>query len=276
MRRTRLLSPLAIGAYLVVAFLYLPLVVAVVFAFNSGSGLSWPPQGFSLRWFDEVFSDPGFSSAFWTSAKAAITVALIAAVVAIAAAIVFTRSRSVGSRVLEPLSKTPVMIPPLLIGVGLLVAMDAFSIRPSMLTVILGQLIFVLPFVIIVIAARLQSFDLELESAARDLGAGPPETMRRITLPIVAPAVLGSALLAFAFAFDETLITNFTVGSDPTLPLYVLSKLRRTVDPSINAVASILLVIPWIALGLAWLTLKRSARTNTAIAAEEENPVGVI
>ena len=265
MRRPK---PLAIVVWLLVAFLYAPLVVAVLFAFNSGTNLNWPLQGLSTRWFEEVFNNPGFRSAFTTSLQAAVATALIAAAIGTAAAFAFIRRPTLPVRIVEGLSVLPVMIPPLLIGVALLIALSATDQFTSMTTVVVGHLIFVIPYVVIVVAARLRGSEIELEQAARDLGARPTQVLRRITLPLIAPAVAGAALLAFAFSFDEVLITNFTVGSDPTLPLFVFSKLRRTVDPSINAVATILLMMPWIALVAALLIMRRSVtggRSSKAI-----------
>ena len=99
--------------------------------------------------------------------------------------------------------------------------------------------------------ARLRQFDVDIEAAARDLGAGPVQTLRRITLPVILPALVGAALLAFAFSFDEVMITNFTSGMSATLPIFIFSRLHRTIDPSINAVATLLLAMPWLALMLA-------------------------
>lgn len=251
-------SGLGVVVTLLVLFLYLPLAVAVLFAFNAGSNLSWPPEGLSIRWFSTILRDDEFLNAFAFSAKVATITALMAGVIGLAAAFAFARRRSWAVRLVEALSRLPVMLPPLFIGVALLVAMTAIDYVPDTSSVIAGHLVYVIPYVLVVVTAALRGIDLELEQAARDLGAGPLQTLRRITLPMVGPAVLGAALLAFAFSFDEVLITNFTVGTDPTLPLYVFSKLRRTVDPSINAVATILLCVPWVILGVAALFLRRS------------------
>ena len=117
-----------------------------------------------------------------------------------------------------------------------------------------------IPFVLVVISSRLERFEPELEEAARDLGSGPAQTFRRITLPIILPAVAGAALLAFAFSFDEVLVTNFTSGTTTTLPVYVFSKLHRSIDPSINAVATLLMTVPWVALAIAVPLFRRAGR----------------
>ena len=257
MRRRRV-GPLQVVVYLLIAFLYLPLAVVVLFAFNGGSNLSWPVQGLSLRWFRLVFGDPAFSNAFQNSFKAAVIVAVCSAVIATSAALVFTRRRSRVNGIMQALALLPAMMPPLFIAIALFTTMDELNIQPGLLPIVVGHLVVVIPFVLVVVTVRLQRFDIELEQASRDLGAGVGETLRRITLPIVLPAVIGAALLAFAFSFDEVLITNFTSGTTTTLPIYIYSKLHRSIDPSINAVATLLMAIPWIALGAAALIFSRS------------------
>ena len=135
--------------------------------------------------------------------------------------------------------------------------MKTFAIDPSMFTIVAGHVIITTPFVILIVASRLRNYDLAVEQAARDLGATPSMVLRRITLPLIGPSVLGAMVVAFAISFDEVLITNFTSGTRQTLPLFVLSRLRRTIDPSVNAVATILLVVPWLAVALAFIVQRR-------------------
>lgn len=250
--------PLVLVVGALIAFLYAPVAVAVVFAFNSGSTLSVPLQGLSLRWFRAVLADPGFRDALTNSLLVAVVTAGGTALIGTASAFVIVRRRSRPVAALEGFSRLPVMLPPLLIGASLLTTIAASGVALSLMTVTVGHLVYVIPYVVVVVVARLRSVDLELEQAARDLGAGPLETFRRVTLPLLTPAVLGAAMLAFAFSFDEILITTFTSGLDSTLPMFIVSKMRRTIDPSINAVATVLLLVPWIALALALVTTRRS------------------
>jgi ABC-type spermidine/putrescine transport system permease subunit II len=247
----RRFSGLRIFVYLCVAFLYLPLIVVVVYAFNSSSSLSWPIQGLSFRWFEQIFRDHTFRHAFWVSLQAALLTALISSVVATMAGLAFTRRRSRALAALQGVSILPAMVPPLFIAVALFTSMDKFKISPSLTTIVAGHLIIVIPFVLVVVSGRLRQFDVELEWAARDLGAGLAQTLRRITIPVILPASIGAALLAFAFSFDEVLVTNFTSGLTTTLPIYIYAKLHRSIDPSVNAVATLLMAIPWVALALA-------------------------
>jgi spermidine/putrescine transport system permease protein len=258
MRVPRLLT---IIVFLLIAFIYAPLAVSVLFAFNEGSSLTLPFEGVSLRWFRLLTVDPAFARSIKNSAIVAASTAGLAAITGTAAAYVFVRCRSRAMRVLEAASQLPVMLPPLLIGVAMLATIGTFGFSLSLTTVTLGHLVTVIPYVIVVVIARMRGIDVALEEAARDLGAGSHETMRRIVLPLLAPAILGSAVLAFAFSFDETLVTNFTVGSEPTLPLFVMSRMRRTIDPSVNAVATILLILPWAVLLLGGLVIVGRSRS---------------
>jgi ABC-type spermidine/putrescine transport system permease subunit II len=234
-----------------IAFLYLPLIVVILYAFNGGSNLSWPIHGLSFRWFQDIFSDPLFRHAFLVSLEAALLTAFISSVVATAAGLAFTRRRSRMLTALQGMSILPAMMPPLFIAIALFTTMDKFNISPSLITIVAGHLIIVIPFVVVVVGNRLRQFDVQLEWAARDLGAGVWQALRRITLPVILPASIGAALLAFAFSFDEVLVTNFTSGLTTTLPIYIYGKLHRTIDPSVNAVATLLMAMPWIAVALA-------------------------
>lgn len=259
--------PSSVAVGLLLAFVYLPIVVVIVYAFNSGSNLSWPPEGVSLRWFRVIFGEDGFTTGLTNSVKAAILTSLVAVFTGSLAAFAITRRPSRLGRSLESGARLPVMLPPLFIGLGLAVSMKTFTIDPSLATIVLGHVIVTTPFVVLVVAARLRDYDIRVEEAARDLGATPAMVLRRITLPLIAPAVLGSMVIAAAISFDEILITNFTSGTTGTLPIFVISRLRRTIDPSVNAVAVVLLVIPWLTLAL--FMLIQSRRRATAVKLDE-------
>lgn len=255
----RRFSPLKLIVYLLIAFLYIPLVVVVLFAFNGGSNLNWPIQGLSFRWFNQIFADAAFRAAFIASAEASLVVAVVSIAIATAGAMLFVRHPGRFSTALQGLTMLPAMMPPLFIGVALFAAMAWLGIGPGFPMIVFGQVIVTIPFVVAVIVARLRQSDPDVEAAARDLGAGPVQVLRRVTLPIILPALLGAGLLAFAFSFDEVMVTNFTSGMTATLPLYTYSRLHRSIDPSVNAVATLLLAMPWIALLLAAPFIGRGA-----------------
>jgi spermidine/putrescine transport system permease protein len=261
---------LTTAACVLIAFVYLPLLVVVVYGFNGGANLSWPPHGLSLRWFRLIFGDEAFRSGLRASALAALATAAIAVVTGSAAAFAIVRRPTRVARWLESGSRLPVMLPPLFIGISLVAAMKTFAIDPSMLTIVAGHVIITTPFVILIVASRLRNYDLAVEQAARDLGASPKMVLRRITLPLIAPSIFGAMVIAFAISFDEVLITNFTSGTTQTLPLFVLSRLRRTIDPSVNAVATILLLVPWVVVGFS-LLWQRTRTGRSAVGAPAED-----
>ena len=249
---------LAISATSFLVFLYSPLAVATLFAFNSGPSLRWPPEGLSLRWFERMFSDQMFQDALILSFQAALLTAVLATVIGTMACFAFTRYRTRTAAGAEALGRLPALLPPLFIGIGFVVLMRILTLTPGFATIVAGHTVVALPWVILVVIARLRTYDVELEAAARDLGASPRRAFLNVTLPLVAPALLGAALLGFSWSFDETLVTVFTSGAETTVPMFILGKLRRLIDPSGNAVAVILLVIPWLAFGLAAIFLRRS------------------
>jgi ABC-type spermidine/putrescine transport system permease subunit II len=259
MRAQRFAIPwLAIVTTLLMVFLFAPLAVAALYAFSAIPSLTWPFQGWSLQWFEKLFADPLFRKAFVTSVEVAIITAILATIIGTVASFVFTRLYNRLTASSQALARLPVMLPGLFIGVGFVALMIVLRFSPGFTVITAGHVVVAVPWVILVVSSRLLTFDVELEAAARDLGAGPLQTLRRITLPIIAPAVAGAALLAFAWSFDETLITIFTRGQETTVPLYIVGKLRRVVDPTGNAVAVILLIIPWVAFGLAAILMRKS------------------
>jgi spermidine/putrescine transport system permease protein len=250
-------SGTSVAAWALVVFLYAPLAVAVLYAFSAKPLLAWPFEGWSLQWFEKLFAERQFRRALATSVEIAAWTALLATVIGTAAAFVFTRHVSRLATLGQVLSRLPVMLPGLFIGIGFVALMILSGLGPGKPMIIAGHTVVATPWVVLVMTARLATYDTDLEAAARDLGASPLQVLRRVTLPILAPALTGSALLAFAWSFDETLVTTFTAGSETTVPLYIIGRLRRVVDPSGNAVAVLLLMVPWITFTIAALMLRR-------------------
>jgi spermidine/putrescine transport system permease protein len=235
-------SPIT-GAFTVagLVFLWAPLLLVFLFSLHSTGSLTFPFEGFSTRWYDEVFSSEVIRSAAENSLIVATSTALLTLLLGTLAAYGLTRS---SSRLRGPLSLLfflPITLPGLFIGVALLVAFTRVEFSLSLLTVTIAHLIYVFPFFFLVARAALERLDPALEETAADLGAGRWTVFRRVTLPQVWPVLVGAACLAFALSFDEFVITFFVIGPDSTLPMYIWSSLRRTIDPSINAISSLLL-----------------------------------
>jgi len=222
-------------------FLWAPLLLVALFSFHSTGSLTFPFEGFSTRWYDEVFSNEVISTAAKNSLIVATSTALITVLLGTLAAYGLTRT---SSRLRGPLSLLfflPITLPGLFIGIALLVSFSRVEWTLSLVTVTIAHLVYVFPFFFLVARAALERLDPALEETAADLGAGRWTVFRRVTLPQVWPVLVGAAGLAFALSFDEFVITFFVIGPDSTLPLYIWSGLRRTIDPSINAISTLLL-----------------------------------
>ena len=135
----------------------------------------------------------------------------------------------------------PAITPVLVVAVALAVFFDAIGVRMSLSTALVGHCLIALPFVVLTMRARLDAFDFSVLDAARDLGASPLRAFRDVTLPLIRPAILGAALISVALSLDEFVITSFTIGGDQTLPTLIWAKMRRGVDPSVNALATLIL-----------------------------------
>lgn len=266
--RTRAPIAAAITA-LAMLFLYVPLVLVVLFSFHESASLSLPFTGFSLRWYEEVIGSPTFRAAARNSLIVATVVTIVTLVVGTMAAYGLSRVRS-GVRNASSLAFfLPITVPGLFIGISLLVWFDILSIRLSLMTVAAAHFVFVFPFFLLMAAAALSRLDPSLNEAAADLGAGPWRTFWTVTIPQVWPVLLGAGVLAFALSFDEFIITYFVTGGGSTVPLYIWSSLRRTVDPSINAVSTLLLGITlgmWVlAFGVYVIAQRRRDRDPEAL-----------
>jgi ABC-type spermidine/putrescine transport system permease subunit II len=232
--------PWIVVVALVLAFLFTPALVVVLFAFNSSTSTS-ALDGLSLRWFDHVFADPEFTQALTNTLTAAAWTAAFDVLAGTAAALALTRLPRRWLTTLSSLFMVPVIVPGLLIGVALLAFFSRLHVTLAMPTVVVGHVVVTLPLVVVIVATRLERLDLSVVEAARDLGASAFTAFRRVLLPLIAPALAGSVLLAVAWSFDEFIITLFTNGGTPTVPILIFTQLRRGLDPSVNAVATLLL-----------------------------------
>jgi spermidine/putrescine transport system permease protein len=225
-----------------VLFLWGPLLVVVLFSLHSTAALSFPFRGFSFRWYEEIFSSAEVRSAAENSLVVATVTAASTLVLGTLAAYGLTRTSSRARGPLALLFFLPITLPGLFIGTALLVAFARVEVTLSLATVAVAHLVYVFPFFFLIARAALDRLDPALEEAAADLGAGRWLVFRRVTLPQVWPVLVGAACLAFALSFDEFVITFFVIGPDSTLPMFIWSSLRRTIDPSINAISTLLLL----------------------------------
>ncbi len=229
-------------AMLVYVFLFAPVALLVLFSFNANRYGTLPITGWTLQWYRDVFNNYQIQDATRTTLKVAAQVTLLATVIGTAAAFPLARARLRFRTAIRAGFMLPIMIPGLLIGVGLLTLFTSYlSIQLSTETAVIGQTVYTTPFVMLIVASRLQSFDRRLELAASDLGANLPNRLRYIVLPLILPSVLAGALFAFTLSLDEFIITLFLIGGQNTLPIYIYTQVKFGITPEVNALATMLL-----------------------------------
>jgi spermidine/putrescine transport system permease protein len=241
-------------AVLIYVFLFAPIVLLVLFSFNANRYGTFPITGWTLTWYRQAFSDYQVHDAVSTTLKVALQVTVLSTIVGTAAAFPLVRSRLRFREGIRIIFILPIMIPGLLIGISLLVLFTStfhWTLSPE--TAVIGQAVYTTPFVILLVAARLQGFDTALERAAADLGANSYQRLRRIVLPLILPAILAGALFAFTLSLDEFIITYFLIGGHNTLPIFIYTQVKFGITPEVNAVASMLLAGSLLLLGLAFV-----------------------
>jgi spermidine/putrescine transport system permease protein len=222
-------------------FLYAPIIILIVFSFNSSRFVSaW--ESFSFRWYGVLFQDAAMGSALRNSLIVAVSTTLIATVFGTMVALAMERHQFPGKMAFDALLYLPVIIPDIAMAVMLLLFFVMANFGLSLYTIIISHVAFQISFVAIVVRARLVGFDRSLEEAAQDLGANELQTFWHVTLPLLMPAILGGALLAFTLSLDDFVITFFTAGvGSTTLPLRIYSMVKLGVTPEINAISTLLL-----------------------------------
>jgi ABC-type spermidine/putrescine transport system permease subunit II len=245
-------------ALLVLALIYLalPVIVVIAFSLQGANRTGLPFEGPSLRWFDLVVSDSSFRDALLATLRVAAAAAVTSTAIAFCGALATARGKVPFPGVIRGAGLLPLIVPPVFIGFAMLIAIGQFDITPSLFTVYLAHTLVTLPLAWSVMLARFDGFDFSVEEAARDLGAGRLKVLTRVTLPMTWRSLAGATLISFAFSVDEFVVTNFVIGNQNTLPVMIFSRLRRAVDPSINAIATLLLLTAILAGILAWLVMR--------------------
>ena len=241
MRRRLAGAGLLIYTVLVFLFLFAPIAIVVLFSFNKTASLTFPFHGWSLRWYREVLSSDVYRSAIFASLRIGGITVVGVLLVGTLAALGVTRYDFRGRGLVRGFLLFPAALPGLFVGIALLSFFVQTHTRLSLWTVTVGHLIYTLPYFFLVASSRLQRFDFLLEESARDLGAGPWAVFRRVTLPLIAPSLVAGALVVFSLSWDEVFITFFTIGPQNTLPLVIYSTVKQSVDPSVNAISTLLL-----------------------------------
>lgn len=254
---------------LLTVFLYAPLVVLVIFAFNSGTIPSLPIKSFSTKWFSTAFSDTTLTSALFRSFLIAVIDGVAATLLGIMAAVSLARRRLPLRRVMVALILIPLVVPYIVLAVGLVVLLHEFGIATSLFAVLAGHIVISLPYSVLVILPRLRTLDPSVAEAALDLGANELKGFVFVTLPLLAPALLSSFLIAFTISFDEFAIASFLAPpGSPTYPVVLYSSSRTpALLPEVIAIGSIVIVISLVLVAMAevgrrWAERRLEARAE--------------
>lgn len=222
--------------------MYLPIAIVIIYSFNVGTvSVFW--EGFTLDWYVQLFKDEAMLSALKNSLVLAVLSSLCAAVIGTLGAVGIARKRIMGGKTMEYFSILPIMIPEIILGMVFLAFFALIGLPFGMLTLVIAHTAFCIPYVYLLVKARLTGLDKSYVEAARDLGAGELKAFLSITMPLVLPAIVSGMLLSFAMSFDDVIISSFVTGVNVnTLPLLIFSQLKIGLTPKTNALCALLFV----------------------------------
>ena len=238
-RRKGLLLP--IWSWLVILWLSAPIIVMIIFGFNNTTGkfnIRW--QGFTLRWYRELFTIPDLTQALENSLTIAVIVTILATALGTLMGMALGRYRFRGGGTTNLLMFANIAAPEVVLGASLLSLFLTIGVPRGYWTIVIAQVMFSIAYVAVTVRARMAGTDPSLEEAARDLGAGPWTTFWRVTLPTIMPGVLSGALLTFALSIDDYIITSFNAGKTVTFPLWVYGASRTGVPPQVNVMGTLI------------------------------------
>jgi putative spermidine/putrescine transport system permease protein len=233
---------LRIGTAITLAFIYIPLLVILLYAFNAKRVQTWPIDEWTTEWFDKAINNPGARDALWMSLKAGLAATAIALLLGTLASLAVARYRFFGRETISFLVILPIALPGIVTGMALNATfrevLEPFGVSLGLFTIVVGHATFCIVVVYNNVIARLRRVGGSLEEASADLGADTWQTFRLVTLPSLRSAMLAGALLAFALSFDEIIVTTFTAGAEQTLPIWIYANIQRPNNlPIVNVVA---------------------------------------
>lgn len=256
-------SGLRVYAFAYLAFLYAPVLLLPVFAFNDSTIMAFPLKGFTTAAFTQLWQTEPLHQAVWNSLQVAVASSILATGLGICAARASARFSFPGERPIMGLIMLPLVLPEIIVAVSLLIVLIQLGLSLSLWTVILGHVLLCTPFAVAILTSAFMALDRSLEEASMDLGESRLGTFRRVTLPLVAPGIVASLLISFTISLDEFIIAFFLTGTDATLPVYIWSQLRFPSKlPSVMALGTILLVLSLVLLAGAEYFRRRSARAT--------------
>lgn len=234
----------------IVLYLLAPIIVVVATAFTATAYPVFPPEGFTLRWFEKFLATPEFVESIRISAMLATASTLVAAVLGTSSALALARFRIPGKATISALLLSPILFPTIVLGLALLVFSNRIGLSGTFLNLVCAHVVLITPFVIRMVMVSLARFDPAVEEAARNLGAGRWRTFLHITLPLIRPGVLAGSVFAFIISFDELVVTLFlTAPGLQTLPIRIYTYVEYSSDPTISAISTVL-IAAWLIIGL--------------------------
>ncbi|HAM81694.1 ABC transporter permease [Ornithinibacillus bavariensis] len=247
---------------LVFLFFYIPILFVIIFSFNDSKlGTVW--TGFTLEWYGSLFKNSQLIGATLSSLYIAVITTIIATILGTLAALALHRYTFIGKKSVEFLFYIPVVIPDIVVAVALLAIYGLLNMSLGLNTAIPGHVAITISYVMLVVLARLSSFDSSLEEAAKDLGANEWQTFWRVTFPLIFPGIMAGALLAFTISLDEFVISFFTLGpGSNTLPVLVYSMVRLGVSPEVNALSTIIILLMVIVVVVVGLRMRKGENLN--------------
>jgi len=263
-----------VAFWFLVLFLYAPIVILIIFSFNDRDLVSFPWQGFTLRWYQQFIGNQEIIDALKVSGLVAVVASLGATALAIPASIALARRRFLGKGLVSGFLLAPLVVPLVVLGTAMLILFNTLGVEFGFGTIVIAHVVIALPFAILTMVPRLERIPPALEEASRDLGATWWVTFRLITFPLLAPAVLSAYLISFTISFDEIVLASFVGGQTTTFPLYLWSQLRLPRElPQVIAVAVVVLAVSAVVVTASEVIRRRANRhleESTAVFDDDE------
>ena len=254
----------AIGIFALV-FLTVPIVIVIPMSFSSAKALTFPPPGFSLRWYEALFGNPRWMEAMATSAILAVISSIAALLLGGLAAYGLRRGSFKGRDWSESNFMAPLIVPAIISAIALYLGLAKIGLLGTFFGLVVAHTVLNVPLVMMVLGVAIRSFDLRIEQVAWSLGASWSYTVRKVVLPNLAPSVFAAWIFAFIGSFDEVIVTSFVAGKYDTVPKKMFNELILEVNPTITAVATLLIVLTVVALAAVALILSRSGRLKPTL-----------
>lgn len=251
---------LLVWTSLLLLFLYLPLIVVVWASFNHTEVIRFPIRGYSLVWYEKLFSNRHMHDALANSLIVAVCTAVFSVSIGVPLAVGIQRFNNRTRQILAAAVSTPMMAPRLIVGIALLSMFVLAGFPLSLTSVVAGHSVIALPYVVLIVGARYASLDRYTEEAAWDLGSSRLRTFLEITLPQLKPSIIGAVLISFTLSFDEAVVSFFMAGVETTLPVQLWSMLRFGITPEINALATLTLVVSILIAVLAEVSIRAASK----------------